>query len=108
MYYKIINTIKEYEEDLRYDIEAPSHHYLLNFVNGKVLIFVVNVYYEDGDNWGEIETISNSSKIDEIKISIEDYLKFVIRFYDDLIEYEKYEYPSENWILKKIEIMRLV
>lgn len=108
IFHDVINVIREYEKDILFDVEAPSHWYNIAYKDNKLIIQEVDDYQYDGDEWGEIYTKSNVSQIHEIECTLEEYLQFVIHFFYQKIEYIQYEYPSKNYILTKIEIMEAI
>ena len=105
MFYDVINTVKEIEENVTYDVEAPSHWYAISYENNKLKLSEIDEYHENGDEWGEMITKTNVCKIKEYECTLEEYLKFVIRFFNAKMLYEQHEYPSKNYVVKKIDVV---
>lgn len=101
----VINVVREYEEEVLFDVEAPDHWYSITYENNKLKLSEVDEYHQNGDEWGEIITKTNVYKIEEYKCTLEEYLKFVIRFFNAKMLYRQHEYPSENYVVEKIDVV---
>lgn len=105
MFYEIINTVKQIEEDVVFDVEAPSHWYAITYENNKLILLEIDEYHFNGDEWGEVEVKINKSKIKEINCTLEEYLKLVIRFFKAKMIYKEHQYPTDNYVIEKIDVV---
>lgn len=108
MFWKVIDKINEYEENLMYNTECNSYYYLIDYKNKTLIINEVDEYEFDGDEWGEIETKINIIKIKEIECNEIEFINFLIRFYNTRETYIKFEYPENMNVITKIMINRWI
>lgn len=54
---------------------------------------------------GGIEVKTNKSKIKEINCTLEEYLKLVIRFFKAKMIYKEHQYPTDNYVIEKIDVV---
>lgn len=101
----VIKVVKEYEEEVLFDVEAQYYWYSITYENNKLKLSEIDEYHENGDEWGEIITKTNVYKIKEYECTLKEYLKFVIRFFNAKILYRQHKYPSKNYGMEKINVM---
>ncbi len=105
VFYDVVKSVTEYEEDILFDVEAPSHWYCVTYDNDKIILQEIDEYHYNGDEWGEICTKTNVCKIDEFECTLTEYVNFVIRFFNEKMLYVQHEYPQRNYVLTKIDVM---
>lgn len=103
-YNNVMKVIQNIEEEVLFDVEAPAHWYEIEFNNNELIIYEVDEYYFDGDEWGTIETKTNTTEIKRFECSLIEFTNFVIQFYDNQISYMKTSYPQKAYIADKIVI----
>ena len=102
----VLQKVKEIEEEVLFDVEAPSHYYDINYENGKIILRENDEYHFNGDEWGEIEVKTNTYIIGEFDCTIEEYINFIICFYKKKLIYQEHQYPSDIDVITKISIKR--
>lgn len=85
---EIITNVKEYEEEILFDVEAPEHWYEVEFKKDEVILYEVDEYHYNGDEWGEIKTSTTSNEINNWKCTLEEFTNFVIQFFKWNKEYK--------------------
>ena len=103
-YNNIMKVIQNIEEEVLFDVEAPAYWYEIEFNNDELIIYEVDEYHFDGDEWGTIETKTNTTEIKKFECSLIEFTNFVIQFYDNQISYMKTSYPQKAYIADKIVI----
>ena len=103
-YNNIMKVIQNTEEEVLFDVEAPAYWYEIEFNNDELIIYEVDEYHFDGDEWGTIETKTNTTEIKKFECSLIEFTNFVIQFYDNQISYMKTSYPQKAYIADKIVI----
>lgn len=102
---EIGSIVREHEEEVLFDVEAPAHWYEVEFKNNKVTLYEIDEYHFNGDEWGEIET---STVYDELETfyncSLKDFTNFVIQFFETKMLYREHSYPQEAYVYDKIII----
>lgn len=104
LFTNVLAVVGEIEKEVLFDVEAPAHWYEVTYENEQLIIYEIDEYHENGDEWGEMITKCNQYKIESINCSIEEYLKFVVRFFKQKIMYIEYKYPEKNHYIMKIDI----
>jgi hypothetical protein len=77
---KILNAISETEEWV-WESEAPFTYYNIKYdiKNKEVEVSFIEEYHYDGDNWGEIETMSDENPFyTEVNVSEKDFINLLI------------------------------
>ena len=103
-YNNVMKVIQNIEEEVLFDVEAPAHWYEIKFNNDELIIYEVDEYHFDGDEWGTIETKTNTTEIERFECSLVEFTNFVIQYYDNRILYMEASYPQEAYITNKIVI----
>ena len=103
-YNNVMKVIQNIEEEVLFDVEAPAHWYEIKFNNDELIIYEVDEYHFDGDEWGAIETKTNTTEIERFECSLVEFTNFVIQYYDNRILYMEASYPQEAYITNKIVI----
>ena len=103
-YNNVMKVIQNIEEEVLFDVEAPAHWYEIKFNNDELIIYEVDEYHFDRDEWGKIETKTNTTEIERFKCSLIEFTNFVIQYYDNRILYMEASYPQEAYITNKIII----
>ena len=103
-YNNVMKVIQNIEEEVLFDVEAPAYWYEIEFNNDELIIYEVDEYHFDGDEWGTIETKTNTTEIKRFECSLIEFTNFVIQFYDNQISYMKTSYPQKAYIADKIVI----
>lgn len=110
MIYKILKTIQKIEEELLFDVEANGHHYDIDYINGELVLSIINSYtfYDECD---DICTKSNKETISTIKCSIEAFTNLVIKIYDAKIDIIRSDYSyfvyENGYVIPKININQI-
>ena len=71
-YNNIMKVIQNIEEEVLFDVESPAHWYEIKFNNDELIIYEIDEYDFDGDEWGTIETKTNTTEIERFKCSLID------------------------------------
>lgn len=92
--YKILHEV----EECNWESEANALYYIVTYIDNQVIIYEVEDYHFDGDNWGEIDVKSYKRKIGHIDVSIEEYLQAVCMYANNMAqsngkEIMEFEYP---------------
>lgn len=103
-YNNVIKVIQNIEEEVLFDVEAPAHWYEIEFNDDELIIYEIDEYHFDGDEWGTIETKANITEIKRFECSLIEFTNFVIQFYENQILYMETSYPQEAYITNKITI----
>ena len=91
---KILETIKEYEKDIMFDLEANHVSYVVSYdeLNKQIIIKEADTYDSDSDEWGFIDSKTNYYTIDIIQgVSIKEYVQTLTYFFNNSYAL-KYEY----------------
>ena len=104
MFNEVRSIVKQYEEELLFDVEAPAHWYEIEYNNGTVTIYEINEYHFNGDEYGEVETSTEYEEIDYFICTLKDFTNFVIQFFQAKAFYREHSYPQEDYVLDKIII----
>lgn len=102
----VLKIIDKMENEVLFDVEAPAHWYLIEYDwdNSNLVIYEIDEYSYNGDEWGEIIVKHNKTKIESIRLTNRMYTDFLIQFFKRKIEYIKYEYPTSYGNILKIDI----
>ena len=103
-YKNVMKVIQNMEEEVLFDVEAPEHWYEIEYVNNHLIIYEIDEYHYNGDEWGEIRTSTNQTAIKEFECSLKEFANFVIQFFETKILYLRASYPQEAYISEKIII----
>lgn len=103
-YYNVIKVIRDIEEKALFDVEAPMHWYEIEFKDDELIIYEIDEYHFDGDEWGTIDSKEIQTSIKEFECSLKEFTNFVIQFYQNKLLYMRTSYPQEAYILEKIII----
>ena len=98
---KILRTIKEYENDVMFDLEANHVSYVVSYdeLNKTIIIKEADTYLSDGDDFGVIDSKTNYYTIDIIQdVSIKEYVQTLTYFFNNSYAY-KHEYSVFNKIV---------
>lgn len=92
--YKILHE----KDKSNFESEANSLYYIVTYVNNKVMLYEVEEYHFDGDDWGTIDVKHNIRNFKEIEVPIEEYVQAVCIFGNTMAhshgrEIMEYEYP---------------
>lgn len=105
---KIYDVLKEREE-CNWESEANSLYYIVTYIDNQVIIYEIEEYHFDGDNFGEIDVKNYKHQIGNIDANIEEYVQAICTYANyvaqsngkEIIAYE-YGYLSHG-IYFKIE-----
>ena len=103
-YENVMKVIRNIEEEVLFDVEAPEHWYEIEFKDNKLIVYEIDEYHFNGDEWGEIEIRTNTTEIEEYECSLVEFTNFVIQFYQHQMSYIRTSYPQEAYINNKIII----
>ena len=98
---KILETIKEYENDIMFDLEANHVSYVVSYneLDKSIIIKEADTYDSDSDEWGFIDSKTKYYTIDIIKgVSIKEYVQTLTYFFNNSYAL-KYEYDVFNKIV---------
>ena len=106
-YNNVMKVIQNIEEEVLFDVEAPVHWYEIEFNDNELIIYEVDEYHFDGDEWGEIKTSTVYDELKTFDCSLKDFTNFVIQFFENKLQYRTHSYPQEAYICDKIIIRRI-
>ena len=91
---KILETVKEYESDIMFDLEADNVSYVISYdeLDKSIIIKEADTYLSNGDDFGVIDSKTNYYTIDTIKgVSIKEYVQTLTYFFNNSYAL-RYEY----------------
>ena len=97
--------VREYEEEVLFDVEAPEHWYEVEYRNNNtVILYEIDEYHFNGDEVGEIETSTVYDEIESFNCTLKEFTNFVIQFFETKLLYRNHSYPQEAYVYDKIII----
>ena len=98
---RILDSIKEYENDIMFDLEANNVSYVVSYdeLNRHIIIKEADTYDSDSDAWGFIDSKTKYYTIDIIQnVSIKEYVQTLTYLFNNSYAY-KHEYSIFNKIV---------